>query len=215
MDRLREDTLAAVDAVFDRFSARAVVPGFAWGVVADGVLVHAGGSGTRRVGEDLRPDEDSVFRIASMTKSFTAATVLLASRRRPARPRRFCRRLAAGRGPARTDRQFAGDHDPPPADDVGRAADRRSVGRPPARPRPRPLRRAAARWVQLRLDAGNAVRVLEPRLRDPRPDRDPSRGDGVSRRRADAPARTARDDGHDLPSGGRRGRPPCARLRAP
>jgi CubicO group peptidase (beta-lactamase class C family) len=77
MDRLREDTLAAVDAVFDRFSARAVVPGFAWGVVADGALVHAGGSGTRRVAEDLRPDEDSVFRIASMTKSFTAATVML------------------------------------------------------------------------------------------------------------------------------------------
>ena len=77
MDRLREDTLAAIDAVFDRFSARAVVPGFAWGIVADGALVHAGGSGTRRVGEDLRPDDDSVFRIASMTKSFTAATVLL------------------------------------------------------------------------------------------------------------------------------------------
>ena len=77
MDRLREDTLAAIHAVFDRFSARAVVPGFAWGVVADGALVHSGGAGTLRVGEDAPPDEDSVFRIASMTKSFTAATVLL------------------------------------------------------------------------------------------------------------------------------------------
>ena len=49
----------------------------AWGVVSDGRLLHAGGAGTVRDGEDRRPDADTVFRIASMTKSFTAATVLL------------------------------------------------------------------------------------------------------------------------------------------
>ena len=36
-----------------------------------------GESGTARDGEDRVPDADTVFRIASMTKSFTAATILL------------------------------------------------------------------------------------------------------------------------------------------
>src|SRR4029077_11183272 len=42
-----------------------------------GSLVHSRGIGTLRVGEDAPPDADSVFRIASMTKSFTAATILV------------------------------------------------------------------------------------------------------------------------------------------
>jgi CubicO group peptidase (beta-lactamase class C family) len=53
------------------------VPGFAWGVIVDGELVARGGGGTRCAGEDARPDADTVFRIASMTKSFTASTLLL------------------------------------------------------------------------------------------------------------------------------------------
>ena len=43
----------------------------------DGEIAHIAGLGTLRDGADLRPDQDSVFRIASMTKSFTAAAVLL------------------------------------------------------------------------------------------------------------------------------------------
>ncbi len=71
------DALTEIDAVFDRFAARDMVPGFAWGVIVDGELVRHGGAGFRRVGEDAPPpDADTVFRIASMTKSFTAATVL-------------------------------------------------------------------------------------------------------------------------------------------
>jgi serine-type D-Ala-D-Ala carboxypeptidase/endopeptidase len=53
------------------------IPGVAWGVIRDGALVHAAGAGTIREGEERLPDADSVFRIASMTKSFTAATILL------------------------------------------------------------------------------------------------------------------------------------------
>ena len=71
------DALADVDAIFDRFHARGMAPGSAFGVVIDGRLVHAGGRGTLRVGADAPPGADSVFRIASMTKSFTAAAVLL------------------------------------------------------------------------------------------------------------------------------------------
>jgi CubicO group peptidase (beta-lactamase class C family) len=58
-------------------STRSAHPGVAWGVVRDGRLAHAGGAGTIRDAEDRRPDADAVFRIASMTKSFTAAAILL------------------------------------------------------------------------------------------------------------------------------------------
>ncbi len=69
--------LPALDARFERLVRDAGVPGVAWGVVRDGRLVHARGAGTARDGKDARPDADTVFRIASMTKSFTAATILL------------------------------------------------------------------------------------------------------------------------------------------
>ena len=65
-----------VDARFGRLRDEAAIPGMAWGIVRDGRLVHAGGGGTLRLDEDRTPDADSVFRIASMTKSFTAACVL-------------------------------------------------------------------------------------------------------------------------------------------
>ncbi len=72
-----DDLLPSLDARFERLAREAAVPGVAWGVVRDGLLVHSGGAGTIRDGEDRPPDADSVYRIASMTKSFTAATVLL------------------------------------------------------------------------------------------------------------------------------------------
>ena len=69
--------LAALDDHFRRLRDEAHIPGVAWGVVAGGELIHTGGAGTIRDGEDRRPDADSVFRIASMTKSFTASTLIL------------------------------------------------------------------------------------------------------------------------------------------
>jgi CubicO group peptidase (beta-lactamase class C family) len=73
---LSPDAIATVDRIADRFLVGRHVPGVAYGVVVDGQLVHHRGLGTLRVGEDAVPAADSVFRIASMTKSFTAATVL-------------------------------------------------------------------------------------------------------------------------------------------
>lgn len=71
-----EAALARVDDLADRAFEGWNVPGLAYGVVLGGRLVHARGVGTLRVGEAAVPDARSVFRIASMTKSFTAATVL-------------------------------------------------------------------------------------------------------------------------------------------
>src|SRR5688500_18752311 len=72
-----EAALQRVDEIADAKFAGWHVPGIAYGVVLNGQLVHGRGLGTLRVGEDAPPTTSSIFRIASMTKSFTAATVLL------------------------------------------------------------------------------------------------------------------------------------------
>jgi CubicO group peptidase (beta-lactamase class C family) len=71
-----DNVLRSVDDRFRKQRADAKIPGVAWGVIRGGELVHTAGDGTMRDGEQPTPDADSVFRIASMTKSFTAATVL-------------------------------------------------------------------------------------------------------------------------------------------
>ena len=72
----RIDT-AAVDDLFARRYAEGLTPALVYGVVRAGELVHGGALGTVRLGIDESPGVDSVFRIASMSKSFMAAAVLL------------------------------------------------------------------------------------------------------------------------------------------
>ena len=79
-DPARRAKLAAafpeVDRVVREFVARENVPGAAWGIVVDGELVHVGTTGLRDVEAREPVRGDSVFRIASMTKSFTAMAIL-------------------------------------------------------------------------------------------------------------------------------------------
>ena len=58
----------------DAAAAEHHYPALAWGIVRDGVLAEHGGVGS--LDDGSAPDERTVFRIASMTKSFTAAAVL-------------------------------------------------------------------------------------------------------------------------------------------
>ena len=67
---------ADVDALFQEFVAANHVPGAAWGVMIGGRLVHTGSAGARELVTGATPDADTVFRIASMTKSFTAMAIL-------------------------------------------------------------------------------------------------------------------------------------------
>ncbi len=66
----------AADDIVARFHQRGGQPAISYGIVRDGVLVHAAGFGQRALGA-AAPDERTVFRIASMSKSFTASAVLL------------------------------------------------------------------------------------------------------------------------------------------
>ena len=76
-DTTRPDTdiVQALDELADSFASERHIPGMAYGWVRDGTLVSSGGVGEHAVGGS-RPDANTVFRIASMTKSFTAAMVL-------------------------------------------------------------------------------------------------------------------------------------------
>ncbi len=66
---------ADVDTLAAGYHQRGGQPGLAYGIVIGGELVHAAGLGERHMGGPP-PDADTVFRIASMTKSFTASAIL-------------------------------------------------------------------------------------------------------------------------------------------
>jgi CubicO group peptidase (beta-lactamase class C family) len=71
------DLAASVDPHFDQLFATGNVPAIAYGVINGGELIHSRGLGSIDLdGADSPPDVDTLFRIASMTKSFTAATLL-------------------------------------------------------------------------------------------------------------------------------------------
>jgi CubicO group peptidase (beta-lactamase class C family) len=65
-----------IDETATRFFARGGQPGLAYGIVAGGELVHAGGLGEMFAG-GLTPGAGTIFRIASMTKSFTASVIMM------------------------------------------------------------------------------------------------------------------------------------------
>ncbi|MDH4109030.1 MAG: beta-lactamase family protein [Gammaproteobacteria bacterium] len=70
------DDYAGTDRLFEDFHLAAHIPGLVYGVVADGRLVHVRTYGVQDLGEQRPVTPDSLFRIASMTKAFTALTVL-------------------------------------------------------------------------------------------------------------------------------------------
>ena len=71
-----EGAFPEIDGLFRAFAERSRVPGIAYGIVIDGRLAHAGAIGYRDVAARDPVDADTVFRIASMTKSFTALCIL-------------------------------------------------------------------------------------------------------------------------------------------
>ncbi len=66
---------AEVDSLAGGYHQRGGQPGLAYGIVIGGELAHAGGLGVRHIGGPP-PDAGTVFRIASMTKSFTASAIM-------------------------------------------------------------------------------------------------------------------------------------------
>ena len=71
-----ESAFPEIDRLFRAFAERGRVPGIAYGIVIDGRLAHSGAVGYRDVSAKAPVDADTVFRIASMTKSFTALCIM-------------------------------------------------------------------------------------------------------------------------------------------
>jgi CubicO group peptidase (beta-lactamase class C family) len=66
----------AIDSLVLRFAGRARVPGIGYAIIIDGRIAHIGVSGLREVTSRSPIDTSTVFRIASMSKSFAAVAIL-------------------------------------------------------------------------------------------------------------------------------------------
>ena len=77
-DRVRklEAAMPEVDQIFRKYVSDRKIPGMLWGVVIDGRLAHVESAGVRERTSNSRITASTVFRIASMTKSFTALAIL-------------------------------------------------------------------------------------------------------------------------------------------
>jgi D-alanyl-D-alanine-carboxypeptidase/D-alanyl-D-alanine-endopeptidase len=65
-----------VDRVMEAYRVNSHIPGMVWGIVQDGRLVHVKGAGVQDIDTKRPVNPDTLFRIASMTKAFTALSIL-------------------------------------------------------------------------------------------------------------------------------------------
>lgn len=70
------DVFAGIDRAFDEYRLDAHVPGLVYGIVMDGRLVHVKAFGVQDLETNRPVTAETLFRIASMTKSFTALSIL-------------------------------------------------------------------------------------------------------------------------------------------
>jgi CubicO group peptidase (beta-lactamase class C family) len=71
-----ESAMPEIDRAFRDYATRSKVPGMIWGVVIDNRLAHVASFGVRDRASNAPVTPETAFRIASMTKSFTALAVL-------------------------------------------------------------------------------------------------------------------------------------------
>ena len=65
-----------IDSMYKAYAITHHVPGLVYGIVADGRLIHTGSFGYANIAQKIPATAQSVYRIASMTKSFTAMAIL-------------------------------------------------------------------------------------------------------------------------------------------
>lgn len=65
-----------IDEIYKEAAEKNHFPGYAFGIMVDGKLVHSGSGGYTDIDKKIPATTRSMFRIASMTKSFTAMAIL-------------------------------------------------------------------------------------------------------------------------------------------
>lgn len=71
-----EAVFPIIDNIYKEYAEKSHFPGFTYGVVVDGKLVHTGSTGYTDVSKKTAASPQSLFRIASMSKSFTTMAIL-------------------------------------------------------------------------------------------------------------------------------------------
>ena len=168
-------------------------PMAAWCIPAGGGALAGRAHAGRRDGLPDRLDDQELHRGGGAG----------AAGRRPAgpgRPGRGVRARAARPGAA--EPRLAAGLPPAPAHHDRRVPDRRSLGGPAAGAPAGRVLRVPGRRPELRLGARDPVRVLQPRLRDPRPGRHRGHRPALSRVRAGPAAPPAGDDQQRVRGGG-------------
>src|SRR3954464_8702741 len=72
----QDAAMANVDRTMENYRLDAHIPGMVWGIVQDGRVVHVQTAGIQDIATRRPVTPDTLFRIASMTKAFTALSVL-------------------------------------------------------------------------------------------------------------------------------------------
>ena len=68
---------AVADSMILSYARENHLPGIAYGIVLNGQLIYSNYNGFTDLAKSVRVSNTSVFRIASMTKSFTAMAILI------------------------------------------------------------------------------------------------------------------------------------------
>jgi CubicO group peptidase (beta-lactamase class C family) len=69
-------TFPMVEALYKKYAEKNNIPGYAFGIVIDGELVFKGSGGFANLEDSIPATTSSMFRIASMSKSFTSLAIL-------------------------------------------------------------------------------------------------------------------------------------------
>jgi serine-type D-Ala-D-Ala carboxypeptidase/endopeptidase len=72
----QDAAMLEVDRTMDGYRLDAHIPGMVWGIVQDGRVVHVKAAGVQDIEAKRSVTADTLFRIASMTKAFTALSIL-------------------------------------------------------------------------------------------------------------------------------------------
>src|SRR3954451_1065976 len=72
----QDSALAEIDRTMENYRVDAHIPGMVWAIVQDGHVIHQAAGGVQDIETNRPVTAETLFRIASMTKAFTALSIL-------------------------------------------------------------------------------------------------------------------------------------------
>src|SRR4051812_11894137 len=72
----QDSALAEIDRTMENYRVDAHIPGMVWAIVQDGHVIHMNAGGVQDIETNRPVTAETLFRIASMTKAFTALSIL-------------------------------------------------------------------------------------------------------------------------------------------